>query len=99
MLSFAHHVIGAMNFKPIMKSAFVIDVMPSSVRLVTRWTSAKIVGKLSVLVVVPFVVANFVDVAFVKNVPPPVVGKIAFVLGILCSTPSIRCLTYVLFYY
>lgn len=48
---FATRVTGVMNFKPIMKSGCVIDVIRFIVELVMKWISVRIVQKLCVGIV------------------------------------------------
>jgi len=51
-----------------MKFVCVIGVMRFIARAVMKWISAKIVARLSVVVVALFVAVNFVGVACVKTV-------------------------------
>jgi len=51
-----------------MRSEYVIAVMPFIAKNVMKWISVRIVERLSVEGVEPFVVVNFVDVVFVRIV-------------------------------
>ena len=67
--------IGVTNIKQIMKLESVIAVIPFIVKLVMKWTSVKIVERLSVEDVALCAVVSFVAVASVKTVQLHVEGK------------------------
>jgi hypothetical protein len=68
MLAFVKIVIGVMNFKPIMKYEYVIDVMPFIVVIVMKWINAMIVPKWCVPRAVHYCRVNFVEVDSVRSV-------------------------------
>ncbi len=66
--TYAASATGVMNFKQIMKFAFVIAAMHFIVDIAMRWINVMIVEKSCVRLAVLFCLASFAVVGFVKSV-------------------------------